>query len=413
LQIGDVEADFDQPTRARSAHQSEISNLKSQISIQLMDDVLIVGAGPAGAVAATVLARAGVRVRLLDRAAFPRDKLCGDTINPGTLALLRRLGLAAGIEARALPIDGMIVTGAGGVSVVGRYPGEQRGLAIGRRELDALLLDRAVAAGAAFDGFAVRAAIVDGPGAWPVVRGVSGSADGRHQLRARVVIAADGRRSTLAFGLRLARHPPRPKRWAIGAYFEDPFRSTFGEMHIRRGRYIGVAPLGGGVSNVCLVLPWSGSDCDFRDPPGLLRNAIAAEPCLRDRFGGRPPVRQPIMLGPLAVDVVRNDIEGLLLAGDAAGFIDPMTGDGLRFAVRGGELAAAAALDALQQGWSGVHARLDAARHREFASKWRFNRALRTLVASRAGVRAASAGARLAPGIVRRLIVRAGDGQAA
>jgi flavin-dependent dehydrogenase len=385
-----------------------------------MDDVLIVGAGPAGAVAATVLARAGARVRLLDRAAFPRDKLCGDTINPGTLAILRRLGLARGIEPRGLPIDGMIVTGEGGVRVVGRYPVERCGLAIRRRDLDAILLEQAIAAGAAFDGFAVRQAIVDGPAASPIVQGVSGAADGRHQLRARVVIAADGRRSTLAFGLRLARHPPRPKRWAIGAYFDDPVGSTFGEMHIRRGRYIGVAPLGGGVSNVCLVLPWSGGDparaasraCDFGDPSGLLRRAIAAEPLLRDRFGGRPPVRPPIMLGPLAVDVVRGDIAGLLLAGDAAGFIDPMTGDGLRFAVRGGELAAAAALDALQHGWGGVHARLAAARQAEFASKWRFNRTLRSLVASPAGVRLASAGARLAPGIVRRLVVHAGDGQA-
>ena len=68
-----------------------------------MLDVLIVGAGPAGAVAATVLARAGARVRIVDRATFPRDKLCGDTVNPGTLALLRRLGLAAAIDARGLP----------------------------------------------------------------------------------------------------------------------------------------------------------------------------------------------------------------------------------------------------------------------------------------------------------------------
>jgi flavin-dependent dehydrogenase len=225
-----------------------------------------------------------------------------------------------------------------------------------------------------------------------------------------VVIAADGRRSVLAFTLRLTRHPSRPKRWAIGAYIEDPRQSSFGEMHIRRGRYIGVAPLGDGISNVCLVLPWSGGGaCDFRDPPGLLRAAIAAEPMLRDRFADRPVVRAPIMLGPLAVDVVRDDVEGLLLAGDAAGFIDPMTGDGLRFAVRGGELAAAAALDALDHGWSGVHARLAAARAREFAPKWRFNRALRRLVASPLAVTAAGRAARLAPGVVRRLVARAGD----
>jgi flavin-dependent dehydrogenase len=391
------------------------------LNLAVMDDVLIVGAGPAGAVAATVLARAGARVRLLERAAFPRDKLCGDTINPGTLAILRRLGMAGGIEPRGLPIEGMIVTGEGGVSVEGRYPDDQRGLAISRREFDALLLEQAIAAGAAFDRFAVRAAIVDGPDTAPVVRGVVGLPGGRQQLQAKVVIAADGRRSTVAFGLRLARHPLRPKRWAIGAYFDDPIRSSFGEMHIRRGRYIGVAPIGGGVSNVCLVLPWSGGDparaasgaCDFRDPPGLLRNALAAEPALRHRFGGGSPIRQPIMLGPLAVDVVRDDIEGLLLAGDAAGFIDPMTGDGLRFAVRGAELAAAAALEALEQGWSGVHARLAAARRREFVAKWRFNRTLRALIASPAGVRAATVGARVAPGLVRRMVVRAGDIQAA
>jgi flavin-dependent dehydrogenase len=225
------------------------------------------------------------------------------------------------------------------------------------------------------------------------------------------VIAADGRRSSLAFGLRLSRHPAKPKRWAIGAYFEaDGTPSSFGEMHIRRGRYIGVAPVAGGVTNVCLVKPWSGGDrCDFGDPPGLLRHEIAAEPLLRDRFAGREPVRAPIMLGPLAVDVEDQPLDGLILAGDAAGFIDPMTGDGLRFAVRGGELAAGAALESLEHGWAGVHARLAAVRQREFAAKWRFNRALRALVASPTAVRVAAVGASFAPGVIRALIARAGD----
>jgi flavin-dependent dehydrogenase len=189
-------------------------------------------------------------------------------------------------------------------------------------------------------------------------------------------------------------------------------------MHIRRGWYLGVAPLGGGVSNVCLVTPCDppaapgesiAAACDFGDPPGLLRRAIAREPRLRDRFAGRAEVRGPIMLGPLAIDAVRDGIDGLILAGDAAGFVDPMTGDGLRFAVRGGELAAEAAISALHHGWTGVHRRLASARRREFAPKWRFNRALRALVSSPAAMRAASAGARLAPGVVRGFIRRAGD----
>ncbi len=87
-------------------------------------------------------------------------------------------------------------------------------------------------------------------------------------------------------------------------------------------------------------------------------------------------------------------VDGLLLAGDAAGFIDPMTGDGLSFALRGGALAAAAALRALEHGWAGVHAQLVADRRRAFAGKWRFNRALRSLVASPSAVRTAAAAAR-------------------
>src|SRR5258705_8743699 len=134
-------------------------------------DVLVVGAGPAGSVAALVLARAGVRVRLLDRATFPRDKLCGDTLNPGTLAMLGRLGLSSAIEQQALRIGGMLVTsdlsaGAsakadGGAAVEGRYPNGLYGLSIGRRDLDAALLDQALRAGVSFEpAVGVREAIV-------------------------------------------------------------------------------------------------------------------------------------------------------------------------------------------------------------------------------------------------------------
>src|SRR5471032_2598998 len=85
-------------------------------------DVLIVGAGPAGSVAGIVIARTGARVRILDRAMFPRDKLCGDTVNPGTLARLQSLGLAAGLDGKSLRVDGMRVTGESGVVIEGRYP---------------------------------------------------------------------------------------------------------------------------------------------------------------------------------------------------------------------------------------------------------------------------------------------------
>jgi flavin-dependent dehydrogenase len=381
----------------------------------MIDDVLIVGAGPAGSVAAAVLARAGARVRLLDRATFPRDKLCGDTVNPGTLAVLRRLGLSKPIDDRGLRVDGMRVTGPRGVAVEGRYPDGLHGRALVRSDLDWALLQLAIDAGARFEPSApVRRAIVEESEGSRSVCGVAVGLGGRErEIRAPVTVAADGRRSTLAFGLGLARHPPRPRRWAIGAYYENAGgMSSLGEMHVRRGRYIGVAAVPGGIANVCLVKPFDAPL--HKKPPdpffaALLAAELAGDPLLRARFADARLVQPPVVLGPLAVEVSPTHIRGLLLAGDAAGFIDPMTGDGLRFAVQGGVLAAEAALQCLTEGWNEVHQRLDKARRREFAPKWRFNRALRALVASSRGTAVAGIGARLAPGVLRRIITTAGD----
>ncbi|HJZ71547.1 MAG TPA: FAD-dependent monooxygenase, partial [Vicinamibacterales bacterium] len=183
---------------------------------------MIVGGGPAGAVAGLVLARAGARVTILDRATFPRDKLCGDTVNPGTLARLHALGVADDVEARGLRVGGMLLTGERGVAVEGRYPAGICGRAILRRDLDWILLQHAVAAGCQLEmGVRVCRAVVDEASGVPRVVGVRVSRGGRDvSLSAPVVIAADGRHSTLAFSLGLARHPPHPRRWAIGAYFD-------------------------------------------------------------------------------------------------------------------------------------------------------------------------------------------------
>lgn len=382
-------------------------------------DVLIVGAGPAGAVAGAILARAGARVRIVDRAAFPRPKLCGDTVNPGTLARLRALDLAHGIEERSLRVDGMRVTGERGVVIDGRYPRGVSGRAITRRDLDWLLLQQAIAAGCQFDpGVAVRRAIVAEQARARSVGGAVIGGDGHESsIGARVTLAADGRHSTIAFALGLGFHPPRPRRWAIGAYFENFMPSgsdpgltlSFGEMHVRRSHYIGIAPVPGGLTNVCVVKPSGPGDAALGDPAGFLTRALAADPLLRDRAAGATLIGSPVVLGPLAVEVRHEEIDGLLLAGDAAGFIDPMTGDGLRFATHGAELAAAAALRALAHGWTGVHDQLAAERRRAFGGKWRFNRALRSLVGSPRGVDAAALGARIAPPLLRAVISHAGD----
>ena len=116
-----------------------------------------------------------------------------------------------------------------------------------------------------------------------------------------------------------------------------------------------------------------------KEPGDIIGAALAADPWLAARFVGARRVTRVTSLGPLAVEARNAGCPGLLLAGDAAGCVDPMTGDGLRFALRGGELAAGAALDEMASRVPAFE-RLRAVRSREFAGKWRVNRALRSLV---------------------------------
>jgi flavin-dependent dehydrogenase len=305
----------------------------------------------------------------------------------------------------------MRVTGPG-VVIEGRYSDGLCGRALLRRDLDWALLQQAVEAGAQFEpALSVRRAIVEQSGDAKTVAGVTVGVNGHERsLRAAVTIAADGRRSTLAFSLGLARHPPAPRRWAIGGYYEGAVGlSSLGEMHVNSAGYVGVAPVPGGLANVCLVRPSRPGDQALRAPAAVLAAALERDPRLRERFVRARLVQQPVVLGPLAIDVAAEGLAGLLLAGDAAGFIDPMTGDGLRFAVRGGVLAANAALEALAGGWHDVHARLASVRRREFSAKWRFNRALRATVASPAAVRVGALTASLWPWLIHRIISTAGD----
>ncbi len=317
-----------------------------------MLDVVIAGAGPAGSIAAWIAASAGARVLIVDRDTFPRDKLCGDTLNPGALALLESVGLREGLIDRGRRVAGMIVTGAG-ARVEARYRPGCFGLAMTRRVFDAWLLERAMAAGARFEpNLIVRGPLLDESAPGPVVRGLVLARRGRGETPIRmpgaVTIAADGRMSTVARALNLAVSPRPVRRWAFGAYASGVEGVTdLGEMHVRPGGYIGIAGIGADLTNVCVV---TGPRPEGSTPMDILHRAIAADERIRRRFE-RARFESPIrVLGPLAAEARAAGVDGLFLAGDASGFVDPMTGDGVHLALRGGVLAAREALGELETG---------------------------------------------------------------
>jgi geranylgeranyl reductase family protein len=370
-------------------------------------EVLIAGAGPAGSAAAIALARAGVRVLLVDRARFPRPKLCGDTLNPGALAVLERLGVSLSGVA-SLPLDGMRVTSGRGTVVTGSY-GRHQGLAIRRDVLDQAMLQAAARAGAQVEeGVRVTGPLLDESGGPAVVRGAVLDVSSRPlRVPAAWTIGAEGRRSPLALALRLSEHPARPRRWAIGAYYEGVAAlSRYGEMHLRRGHYVGVAPLADGLANACVV---TADRRRLARPQELLQETFERDPLLRERFADARRVSAIQCVGPLAVQARGCGMTGLLLAGDAAGFIDPMTGDGVRFALRGGLLAAEAILRAYTRSPVPPQHWLAAARRREFGGKQCINRLLRGLVGWPTGLAFSELAGASMPGLVRTLIRMAAD----
>jgi len=385
-------------------------------------DIIVVGGGPAGSAAGAILARKGCRVLVLDRARFPRDKPCGDYLNPGCTAALNRIGMLDAVRAAAAPVSGMRIFAPDGASAHTVFSSGV-GYTLSRRTLDHVLLSQAARAGAiVHEESRVVTLGHDGDGFTVTAEG-GGVPDRARAYTARLVIGADGLRSTVA-RLAGAGNAPRGGRYTVGGYLEglqplDVPRASPpglpGEIHLGANRYCGVAYLPDGVANVTIALTrgelraWRG-----RLPAGYWA-ALRAFPGLGDRLTKAALVGRLRTSGPLGYCRRRAVIGRVLLAGDAAAFMDPMTGQGLYLAMRSAELAASTALGALGGGGSTrrILQGYDRLHRREFADAFLLSRALQCLAFRPPVIRRAMRRLTDAPEVGTRLIDAIGNVHAA
>jgi flavin-dependent dehydrogenase len=319
-------------------------------------DVIVVGAGPAGAATAILLAEQGFKVLVLDRARLPRPKLCGEYLSPEAGRVLDRLGVLKTLDAAdALPLLGMRITAPDGRVLVGSYralgawrPYRDHALAVPRTVLDGVLADRLRALPVDFREETRVTDILRQADQVTGVRAVHAGA--REQVwRAPLVVAADGRASVVAQRLG-CRRPHRLRRMALGTYVSGLGDCReYGEIFVDPPDYAILNPVTRDRVNLSVVVPlahaapWSRRLDDFFDA------RVKQIPHLARRLAGA--AREAVhAMGPLAYHVAPPRVGGVLLVGDAAGFYDPFTGEGIFSALRGAELAAATATRALRAG---------------------------------------------------------------
>ena len=371
-------------------------------------DVVVVGGGPAGSAAAIFLRQRGHDVLLLDEARFPRDKICGEGVSPEAWRLLAAMD--AGDDVRALrpyPLRGMELTSPDGTCFRGSYRGiPDAGFSARRRDLDACLLAAARRAGAEVREGVRASALIRRDGRVCGVLASNGAGD--IPVEARLVVAADGRRSMVARQLGLLREHGRLRRYAVRGYWSDvDGLGEHGEMHVVRGGYCGIAPLAATEANVTFVLDREAMHASAGDLEGFYRATLDRWPRVAERLARATLTEAPRAIGPLALEARRVSVPGAALVGDAAGFYDPFTGEGVTLALRGAEILADVADRSLRGGEDlGEYDRRRAEATRD---KFRLNRLLQRVVAWPALADAVARRLARRPDLADRLVGIAGD----
>lgn len=285
-------------------------------------DVAIVGGGPAGSTCAAFCARAGLRTVVLEREKFPREKVCGDCLNPSCWPILNRLELVQRV--RDLPhakLDRVEFIAIGGRKIVVDLPASDQGeIAIKRSVFDDLLLQRAGILGTKIrEETTITSLLKDRD--WKIETAAG------ENFTAHWLIGADGRNSTVA---RLRNLLPRPARERIAVQSHLPLPADFGNrvvLQFLAGGYSGQAPVTEQELNVCLV--------------ATPRDIDALKTWASSHFGISPNHTWRTIT-PLTRPAISASHKNLFLIGDAARVVEPFTGEGIYYAMRSGELAATA-----------------------------------------------------------------------
>jgi geranylgeranyl reductase family protein len=294
-----------------------------------MLDAVIVGAGPGGSATAHFLARRGLDVLLVDKFAFPRDKTCGDGLTPRALRVLERMGLLGEVSQMGQPIRGYDVYAPNGRRTGADLTGSQAALVVPRLQLDDLVRERAVQSGARFAEKVSVTHVEPGPS------GVRVFADNGETFAARVAVLATGASTKVLLRSGILPRPPKAML-AARAYYRDGHHDDRFELrfdHVPVPGYGWVFPLADGRVN---------AGVGFLPRRWHRTTARAAFDTFVEKRLPAAVQEGPVRGYPIRVDFLQSPTyaERTLLVGEAAGLVNPLTGEGIDYALESGEIAA-------------------------------------------------------------------------
>jgi geranylgeranyl reductase family protein len=300
-----------------------------------MRDVVVVGAGPGGAAAAHFLGQAGVDVLLLDRAEFPRDKTCGDGLTPRALRVLEAMGLLQEAARCGFPIGGYEVVAPNGKATTANIVGRHQALVVPRLKLDQLILERAITSGACFEP-GVNVSRVE-----PTADGVRILSDDGQSFEGRLAIIASGAATGVLKRSGILTTQPKAML-AARAYF-DGLQETLGRTFQLRfdgapsPGYGWVFPIAAHAANIGVgFFPRRRSGTATQAFEQFMRSPAMAALVHGAKQTG------PLKGYPIRVDFLRAPTFGrnVLLVGEAAGLVNPLTGEGIDYALESAQIAA-------------------------------------------------------------------------